>query len=84
MASKSPWLPLFEFHVGFSFDSSHLGVLHQELLGRSVDDSRNKLYKQMLMGGGLERVYEVGPAFRAEEHNTPRHLNEFISIDINR
>ena len=41
-----------------------------------------QLYKQMLMGGGLERVYEVGPAFRAEEHNTPRHLNEFISIDI--
>ena len=34
------------------------------------------------MGGGLERVYEIGPAFRAEEHNTPRHLNEFISIDI--
>ena len=41
-----------------------------------------QLYKQMLMGGGLEKVYEVGPAFRAEEHNTPRHLNEFISIDI--
>ena len=41
-----------------------------------------QLYKQMLMSGGLERVYEVGPAFRAEEHNTPRHLNEFISIDI--
>ena len=41
-----------------------------------------QLYKQILMGGGLERVYEVGPAFRAEEHNTPRHLNEFISIDI--
>ena len=41
-----------------------------------------QLYKQMLMSGGLERVYEVGPAFRAEEHNTPRHLNEFTSIDI--
>jgi len=41
-----------------------------------------QLYKQMLMSGGLERVYEVGPVFRAEEHNTPRHLNEFISIDI--
>ena len=41
-----------------------------------------QLYKQILMGGGLERVYEVGPAFRAEEHNTTPHLNEFISIDI--
>ncbi len=41
-----------------------------------------QLYKQILMSGGLERVYEIGPAFRAEEHNTPRHLNEFTSIDI--
>ena len=41
-----------------------------------------QLYKQTLMSGGLDRVYEIGPAFRAEEHNTPRHLNEFISIDI--
>ncbi len=41
-----------------------------------------QLYKQVLMSGGLDRVYEVGPAFRAEEHNTPRHLNEFTSIDI--
>lgn len=41
-----------------------------------------QLYKEMLMSAGFERVFEVGPAFRAEEHNTPRHLNEFTSIDI--
>lgn len=41
-----------------------------------------QLYKQTLMSGGLDRVYEIGPAFRAEEHNTPRHLNEFCSIDM--
>ncbi len=41
-----------------------------------------QLYKQMLMAAGLDRVLEVAPAFRAEEHNTTRHLNEFISIDI--
>lgn len=41
-----------------------------------------QLYKQMLMAAGLDRVFEVAPAFRAEEHNTTRHLNEFISIDI--
>ncbi len=41
-----------------------------------------QLYKQMLMGAGFERVYEIGPIFRAEEHNTRRHLNEAISIDI--
>jgi aspartyl-tRNA synthetase len=41
-----------------------------------------QLYKQMLMGAGFDRVFEIGPIFRAEEHNTVRHLNEAISIDI--
>ncbi len=41
-----------------------------------------QLYKEILISSGFERVFEVGPAFRAEKHNTPRHLNEFTSIDI--
>jgi len=40
-----------------------------------------QFYKQMLVGAGYERVFEVGPAFRAEEHNTKRHLNEYVSLD---
>jgi len=41
-----------------------------------------QLYKQMMMAAGLERVFEVGPIFRAEEHDTRKHLNEITSIDI--
>ncbi|ATZ60881.2 MAG: aspartate--tRNA(Asn) ligase [Methanosarcinales archaeon Met12] len=41
-----------------------------------------QLYKQMMMAAGLDRVYEIGPIFRAEEHDTRKHLNEVISIDI--
>ncbi|ENN96115.1 aspartyl-tRNA ligase [Methanocaldococcus villosus KIN24-T80] len=41
-----------------------------------------QLYKQMLMATGLDRVFEIAPIFRAEEHNTRRHLNEAISIDV--
>ena len=41
-----------------------------------------QLYKQMLMSAGMDRVFEIGPIFRAEEHDTRRHLNEAISIDI--
>ena len=41
-----------------------------------------QLYKQLAVLGGLERVFEIGPAFRAEKHDTYRHLNEIISFDI--
>ncbi|MDD2666266.1 MAG: aspartate--tRNA(Asn) ligase [Methanocellales archaeon] len=41
-----------------------------------------QLYKQIMMSAGLDRVYEIGPIFRAEEHDTTKHLNEVSSIDI--
>jgi nondiscriminating aspartyl-tRNA synthetase len=39
-----------------------------------------QFYKQILVGS-LERVFEVGPAFRAEPHDTGRHLSQFTSLD---
>ncbi|MDG6225436.1 MAG: aspartate--tRNA(Asn) ligase [Candidatus Thermoplasmatota archaeon] len=41
-----------------------------------------QLFKQTMMSTGLDRVFEIGPAFRAEEHDTIRHLNEYTSIDM--
>ncbi len=41
-----------------------------------------QLYKQMMMATGADRVFEVGWYFRAEKHNTPRHLNESTAIDL--
>ncbi len=41
-----------------------------------------QLYKQMMMAAGFESVFELGPIFRAEEHNTVRHLNEATSLDV--
>lgn len=40
-----------------------------------------QLYKQMLMGTGLDRVFELSPAFRAEPSDTVRHVTEFLSFD---
>ena len=40
-----------------------------------------QLYKQMLIGAGLERVLEIAPAFRAEPSDTVRHITEFTSLD---
>ncbi|MDN5357033.1 MAG: nondiscriminating aspartyl-tRNA synthetase [Candidatus Methanomethylophilaceae archaeon] len=40
-----------------------------------------QLYKQILMSTGLDRVFEISPAFRAENSNTNRHVTEFVSFD---
>ena len=34
------------------------------------------------MVGVFDRVFETGPVFRAEKHNTKRHLNEYTSLDF--
>lgn len=41
-----------------------------------------QFYKQMMVGAGFERVFEVSHVYRAEEHNTSRHLNEYVSMDL--
>jgi aspartyl-tRNA synthetase, archaeal type len=41
-----------------------------------------QFWKQMMVGAGFERVFEVGFAYRAELHNTWRHLNEYVSLDV--
>jgi nondiscriminating aspartyl-tRNA synthetase len=40
-----------------------------------------QFYKQTLVPAFL-RVFEIAPVFRAEKHDTPRHLNEYISVDF--
>ncbi|QKR00023.1 aspartate--tRNA(Asn) ligase [Metallosphaera tengchongensis] len=40
-----------------------------------------QLYKELL-AGAVERVFEVAPAWRAEESDTPYHLAEFVSMDV--
>ena len=40
-----------------------------------------QLYKQAMVGV-FERVYEIGPVFRAEKHATQRHLNQYTSLDL--
>lgn len=47
----------------------------------AVLEQSPQLYKQMMVGV-FDRVFEVAPVFRAEKHNTKRHLNEYISLDM--
>ena len=41
-----------------------------------------QFYKQMAMASGFEKIFEVAPAFRAENSNTNRHATEFTSFDV--
>ncbi|KAK5093926.1 aspartate--tRNA ligase dps1 [Exophiala xenobiotica] len=41
-----------------------------------------QLAKQMCIAADFQRVYEIGPVFRAENSNTPRHLTEYTGLDI--
>lgn len=41
-----------------------------------------QFYKQMMVISGAERVFEIGSVFRAESHSTSRHLNEYVSMDL--
>lgn len=41
-----------------------------------------QFYKQMAMAGGFEKVFEIGPVFRADPSFTSRHMTEFTSIDM--
>lgn len=41
-----------------------------------------QFYKQMMVGAGFERVFEIAHVYRAEQHNTNRHLNEYVSMDL--
>jgi aspartyl-tRNA synthetase len=41
-----------------------------------------QFYKQMAITGGLERVFEVGPVFRAEKSRSNRHATEFTGFDL--
>lgn len=41
-----------------------------------------QLYKQMMMASGMDKVCEIGQAFRAEKFHTSRHVSEFLSVDF--
>ncbi|KAI9317100.1 hypothetical protein BX666DRAFT_1942197 [Dichotomocladium elegans] len=41
-----------------------------------------QLYKQMAIAADFGRVFEIAPVFRAEDSNTPRHMTEFVGLDM--
>jgi nondiscriminating aspartyl-tRNA synthetase len=52
-----------------------------EYFGRRAYLAQSPQFYKQTMVGVFERVYETGPAFRAEPHDTARHLSEYVSLD---
>jgi nondiscriminating aspartyl-tRNA synthetase len=66
--------------VGTSTESG-ANVFTVDYFGRQAYLAQSpQLYKQVMVGV-FERVFEVGPVFRAEPHDTVRHIAEYVSLD---
>ncbi len=53
-----------------------------DYFGRPAYLAQSPQFYKQIMVGVFERVFEVAPVFRAEPHDTPRHLNEYVSLDV--
>ncbi len=56
-------------------------VFQLDYFGRPAYLAQSPQFYKQIMVGVFERVFEVSPVFRAEPHDTTRHLNEYVSLD---
>ena len=88
MAMREFWLAngFVEIHTPKIMGSPSEGgaeLFTLEYFGQTASLAQSpQFYKQMAMAAGMERVFEIGPAFRADPSFTPRHSTEFTSVDI--
>ncbi len=61
---------------------SGANVFALDYFGRPAYLAQSPQFYKQLMVGVFERVYEVGPVFRAEPHDTTRHLAQYTSLDV--
>ena len=57
-------------------------VFEVSYFGRPAYLAQSPQFYKQIMVGVFERVYEVGPVFRAEPHDTVRHINQYTSLDV--
>ncbi len=65
-----------------SATESGANVFQLDYFGRPAFLAQSPQFYKQIMVGVFERVYETGPVFRAEPHDTTRHINEYVSLDV--
>lgn len=65
-----------------SATESGANVFELAYFGRPAYLAQSPQFYKQIMVGVFERVFEVGPVFRAEPHNTSRHISQYVSMDV--
>ena len=65
-----------------SATESGANVFKLDYFGRDAYLAQSPQFYKQIMVGVFERVFEIGPVFRAEPHDTTRHINEYVSLDV--
>ena len=65
-----------------SATESGANVFAVDYFGQKAFLAQSPQFYKQIMVGVFERVYEVAPVFRAEPHDTTRHINEYVSLDV--
>ena len=68
--------------IVFSGAEGGANVFALEYFGRTAYLAQSPQFYKQMMVGVFGRVFEIGPVFRAEKHNTSRHVNEYTSVDF--
>ncbi|MBR5191920.1 MAG: aspartate--tRNA(Asn) ligase [Clostridia bacterium] len=80
--SKNNFTEIHSPKINFAGAEGGTNVFKLDYFGKEVFLAQSpQLYKQAMVGV-YERVFEIAPVFRAEHHDTSRHLNEYISMDF--
>ena len=57
-------------------------IFHLDYFGKIAYLAQSPQFYKQMMVGVYERVFEIAPVYRAEKHDTSRHLNEYTSVDF--
>ena len=80
--SKEGFTEIHSPKINFAGAEGGTNVFKLDYFGKQVYLAQSpQLYKQAMVAV-YERVFEIAPVFRAEHHDTSRHLNEYISMDF--
>jgi nondiscriminating aspartyl-tRNA synthetase len=82
MLDTAGFTEIFSPKIVASATESGANVFQIDYFGQPAYLAQSPQFYKQIMVGVFEKVYEVGPVFRAEPHSTTRHLSEYVSLDI--